>query len=155
LILGQDDYFKLPPHSNHKKRMEDIGWVGTGEVKLSLMDEHITAVKESRFADIEKPLVYFEEDRIGMESIPEASYDLIIAEGTYTTSLEKLDMRAFINRNYRETKKDRLRRGRDQSLEQGKDEELDFLEKVLEIEHKIISGHKKLADVIIPPPEDS
>ncbi|RLB53314.1 MAG: adenylylsulfate kinase, partial [Deltaproteobacteria bacterium] len=28
VILGQDDYFKLPPRSNHERRLEDISWVG-------------------------------------------------------------------------------------------------------------------------------
>ena len=28
IILGQDDYFKLPPRSNAAKRRKDITWVG-------------------------------------------------------------------------------------------------------------------------------
>ena len=45
LILGQDDYFKLPPKSNAAKRREDISWVGMGEVHLDLMDAHLKSAK--------------------------------------------------------------------------------------------------------------
>ena len=72
--------------------------------------------------------------------------DLVIAEGTYTSLLENVDLRAFIDRNYRQTKKARLTRARDPDV--------DFLEKVLEIEHQEISRHKARADVVIPPPEE-
>ena len=36
LVLGQDDYFKLPPKSNHNRRLEGIDWVGPGEVRLDI-----------------------------------------------------------------------------------------------------------------------
>lgn len=151
LILGQDDYFKLPPHSNHDMRKKDINWVGPGEVKLDLMDDHVRLLKGEREVEILKPLVYFEEDLISTESV-RGLYDIVIAEGTYTSLLEHIDVRVFIDRDYRETKKDRLARNRDQALEGGKDHELTFLERVLSIEHEIIRMHKKSADVIIPAP---
>ncbi len=145
VILAQDDYFKLPPKTNHNKRLEDLSWVGPGEVRLDLLDEHVAHLKASNVA-VTKPLVYFEEDRIGTEALEPGPYDLVIAEGTYTTLLQNVDVRAFIDRNYRQTKKDRLRRGRDPDVA--------FLEKVLAIEHDIISKHKALADVVIPPPPE-
>jgi hypothetical protein len=60
--------------------------------------------------------------------------------------LQNADVRAFIDRNYRQTKKARLKRARDPDV--------DFLEKVLEIEHQEISTHKARADVVIPPPAE-
>ena len=33
VILSQDDYFRLPPKSNTKRRFEDVSWVGPGEVQ--------------------------------------------------------------------------------------------------------------------------
>jgi uridine kinase len=147
VIFGQDDYFKLPPKSNHNKRLEDISWVGPGEVKLDLLDEHIAAIKQNPDKPLEKPLVYYDEDRIDTETLQPASPQVVIAEGTYTSLLENLDMRVFINRNYRQTKKARLKRARDPDVA--------FLEKVLEIEHQEISRHKARADVVLaPPPEE-
>ncbi|RME21679.1 MAG: hypothetical protein D6806_14325 [Deltaproteobacteria bacterium] len=146
VILAQDDYFKLPPRSNHEKRLQDISWVGPQEVRLDLLDEHIEALKEHPEKPLEKPLVYFEENEIRTETINPGMLDVIIAEGTYTSLLDNVDLRVFIDRNYRQTKKARLARARDPDL--------DFLEKVLEIEHQEISRHKARADVIIDPPEE-
>ena len=146
-VFGQDDYFKLPPKTNHQRRLEDIDWVGPSEVKLDLLDQHVSDLKQGLTEPLSKPLVYFAEDRIGSESIKPEAIDVVIAEGTYTSLLENADVRAFIDRNYRQTKKARLTRARDPDV--------DFLEKVLEIEHQIISKHKARANVIIgPPPEE-
>ena len=144
VILGQDDYFVHPPKTNHRARAKDINWVGTKEVRLDLMDENITAIKKGD-ESVKKPLVFFEDDRIDEETLDVKGVRIVIAEGTYTTALATPALRGFINRNYRQTKKNRLKRSRDPATE--------FIEKVLEIEHRIISQHKEKADVVIPPPE--
>ncbi len=146
IILGQDDYFKLPPKTNHNKRLQDINWVGTNEVKLDLLDENIQQLKTNFNKQLVKPLVIFEEDKIQDEILQAEKYNVIIAEGTYTSLLRNADFRVFINRNYKQTKKNRLKRSRDPATE--------FLERVLEIEHQIISRHIEVADVIIDPPEE-
>lgn len=152
LVLGQDDYFRLPPHSNHKQRKIDINWVGPMEVQLQLLDEHIETLCSSERRKVVKPLVHFAEDRIGTETIT-GPYDVVIAEGTYVSLLSKIDVRIFLDADFRQTRTHRLARKRDQALEDGQDQELSFLEKVLLIEHEIISRHKNLAQVIVPGPE--
>lgn len=152
IVLGQDDYFKLPPHSNHEHRMKVISWVGPGEVKLTLLNNHVKKLQEPVNEELIKPLVHFENDSIGTEVVS-GPYDVVIAEGTYTALLEDVDIRVFIDRDYKETKKHRLSRNRDQSLEDNNDQNLTFLEEVLEIEHNIIKEHKKKSDVIIPSPD--
>lgn len=144
IILSQDDYFKLPPKTNHKKRLADISWVGPNEVSLDILNKHIEFLKNNSDNPLKKPLVYFDEDRISHEFIKPCDWDVIIIEGTYTSLLRNIDLRVFIDRNYKETRKDRLKRNRDPDL--------DFLEKVLAIEHQEISRHKQLADIIIAPP---
>lgn len=141
LILAQDDYFRLPPRSNYQKRVEDMYQVGPGEVRLYLMDEHIRALKERPDQPLVKPLVYFEEDRIGSEVLPPGGWQVIIVEGTYTSLLDGVDLRVFIDRGYSRTGPDRRRRSRDS------DEE--FLEKVLAMEHRMITAHRKMADLVI------
>lgn len=152
MVLGQDDYFRLPPYSNHQQRKIDINWVGPKEVQLLLMDAHVKKLVQPKGSIVTKPLVNFTEDKIDTENIT-GPYDIVIAEGTYTALLEDVDVRVFINRDYKETKKHRLSRNRDQALENNTDQELTFLEKVLQIEHEIIKEHEKLADLVIPPPK--
>jgi uridine kinase len=140
VILQQDDYFVYPPLTNHRTRKADINWVGMQEVKLELMDSHLKKAIEGEEV-LEKPLVNYQEDCIGREDLSLKNIKAVIAEGTYTTSLENVHTRVFIDLTYKETKKSRLERARE--------EQDDFLERVLIIEHKIISAHKDRADIII------
>lgn len=142
LVLGQDDYFVLPPKSNDQARRKDIGWVGTGEVRLGLMAEHVKKIL-SGVEFIEKPLVLYQEDRIESETMPTNGVKVVVAEGTYTTLLEGVDVHVFINRTFAQTRAHREKRLRDAS-------ELDpFIDKVLEIEHRIISENRARAHFVI------
>jgi uridine kinase len=139
-VLQQDDYFRHPPRTNDRTRRSDIDWVGPNEVRLDLLDEHL-AEAGGGGAGLDKPLVIYEEDRIESETVDLQGVSVVIAEGTYTSLLENVDCRVFIDRNRLDTMEHRVRRGR---------EDFDpFIERVLEIEHAIISEHKALADVLI------
>jgi len=139
-IFQQDDYFVYPPHTNAETRKKDISWVGINEVRLDLLDEHLGYSKEGKTL-FEKPLVIFEEDRIDSEKADIGSAKVVIAEGTYTTSLKNADIRIFIDRDHKDTVESRKERAREAQDE--------FLEKILFIEHNIISAHKVLAEIII------
>ena len=139
-VFAQDDYFVYPPKTNAAKRVEDIGWVGMQEVNLFMLDEEIAAIRNGA-STIKKPLVIFGEDRITTETVDLGDYDVYIAEGTYTTALNNVDARVFIDRNLKDTKKARAKRAREKQD--------DFLEQILSIEHRIISAQKKDADIII------
>ena len=143
VVLGQDDYFELPPKSNAAKRRRDISWVGPQEVRLDLMDAHLRAAKEGA-KEITKPLVFFEDDRIDKETVSLENIHVLIAEGTYTTMLNEADFHAFINATYHTTLSHRKERARDET-------EGEFIEQVLEIEHKIISANKEKATLVLPP----
>lgn len=139
-IFQQDDYFFLPPKSNANKRKDDISWVGTQEVKIDLLNEEIADIRQGNYV-IKKPLVIFEEDRIESETVDVSGYDVMIFEGTYTTMLNNIDCKIFIDRDYHDTKASRLKRNREKQD--------DFLERILKIEHDIISKHKSMADIIV------
>ena len=142
VILQQDDYFVYPPKTNDAARRNDISWVGTQEVRLDLMDEHLEAFSKGT-ARIEKPLVDYEKDTILSESMETGDARVGIADGTYTTLLENVMCRVFIDRDYLDTRAHREKRRRDES-------ELDpFIDKVLEIEHEIISAQRDLANIIV------
>jgi uridine kinase len=140
LMLQQDDYFVYPPKTNDRTRRKDIGWVGMQEVRLGLLDEHLEQAR-SGASRIVKPLVIYEEDRITEEFLSLEGVAAVVADGTYTTALENVDARIFIDLTYLETQQSRLERAREVQDE--------FLEKVLLIEHEIISAHKPRADLII------
>ncbi len=146
LILCQDDYFRLPPKTNHLRRKTDISWVGLGEVRLDLMEAHIYSLKEHPDKPLSKPLVRFEEDDVTCEIIERGIRDVVIIEGCYTSLLSNVDIRVFIDRTYRQTRRARKLRDRDPS-------EI-LLERVLAIEHEEISTHKSRADIVIAAPHD-
>lgn len=139
-VFGQDDYFKLPPKTNENKRKEDISWVGMNEVKLDLLDENLLSAMNTD-KDITKPLVDFNADQIGEETVNLSEYDVLIAEGTYCTTLKNVDCKVFIDRNKMDTVESRKKRAREAQDE--------FLDNILTIEHEIISKHKDLANIVI------
>ena len=145
-ILQQDDYFVFPPKTNHEMRKKNIDQVGTYEVKLDFLDSNLRSFKQGA-KSIYKPLIVYDKDSITTEEMNVGDFQVMIAEGTYTTSLRFTDYRIFIDRDYRDTYSDRKKRGRDK-LEP-------FVEDVLEREHEIISSHRDKADLLITSDYDS
>ena len=143
VLLGQDDYFVLPPKSNDLKRREDDSWLGPHvEVRLDLLEQHLlTAI--GGIDEIVKPLIDYDADTVGEETIDLRSVDVVIAEGTYTSLLKHVDTKIFIARNRVDTLEHR--RKRDRGNEVGDP----FIENVLKTEHKIIAAHRQLADFVI------
>lgn len=139
-IFQQDDYFHYPPKTNAKMREQDINHVGTSEVKLDLLDQNIQEAIEGK-NHIEKPLVYFDEDKVETETADLTGIRVVIAEGTYTTALGNPQTRVFIARNYFDTKETRAERSREKQD--------DFLEQILRIEHEIIQKQSEKADLVI------
>jgi len=140
VILQQDDYFVYPPKTNERMRHRNIDHVGLSEVRLDLLDANLTDI-HAGCQTIRKPLVDFDADEIGEETVSLKGIAAVIVEGTYTTLLANVDRRVFIDRSYVDTRSVRLRRSRETQDS--------FLEQVLEIEHDIISPHKSRADIII------
>jgi uridine kinase len=87
--------------------------------------------------------VIYDDDRITTEEFDVSEFDVLIAEGTYTSLLRFADYRVFVDRDYHQTLEARKRRARD-TFEP-------FVVDVLEREHQIISRHKALADAMVTP----
>ncbi|MFH0866885.1 MAG: hypothetical protein V1904_11870 [Bacteroidota bacterium] len=139
-IFGQDDYFVYPPKTNARQREEDVSRVGMQEVQLDLLDRNLKDAQEGGFI-IKKPLVDFNADTIGEELADLTEYKVLIVEGTYTLTLKNVDCKVFINRIIYDTIESRKKRAREKQD--------DFLDKILIIEHEIISKHKAFANIII------
>jgi uridine kinase len=140
VIFQQDDYFVLPPKTNAAMRQRNIHQVGPSEVRLDLLDLNLHQFLHGA-AEIQKPLVIFDEDEITQETVSVKDVRLIIVEGTYTTILRNAHQRVFIDRTYFDTRQVRKRRSREQQNE--------LLEKILAIEHDVISSHKGRADIVV------
>jgi uridine kinase len=139
-ILQQDDYFIYPPKSNAEMRRSDIAHVGMSEVRLDLLDDNLSEAIAGA-TKIVKPLIDFDDDSIGEETVYLERIHVVIVEGTYTTALKNVSKRVFIDRTYIDTREAR-------SLRACEDQD-DFLEKILTIEHEIISSHEPRADIIV------
>ena len=143
ILLGQDDYFILPPWSNAIKRREDPEWLGPHiEVKFDLLEQNLKdAICGKR--EIIKPLVDYDNNSIGREVVGLDGVKVVIVEGTYTSLLKHVDTRVFIARSFLDTLKHRQKRNR------GNEAGDPFIEQLLDMEHKIIAGHRQLADFVI------
>ncbi|WP_100076729.1 uridine kinase family protein [Chryseobacterium camelliae] len=140
LVLQMDDYFTLPPKTNHENRLLSLENIGPHEVNLKKLSGNIKDFKKG-MPIIEKPLVHYRENSIRTEALEVEECKVIIVEGTYILELEDFDYKIFIDRNYKDTYKNRMQRNRD--------EQSDFVEKVLDIEHRIIRNFKNNADLIL------
>lgn len=139
-IFQQDDYFVYPPKTNSEIRKKDIGHVGLSEVHVDLLDANLKDFLDGK-EEIEKPLVIFEEDRIDKETASLKGVQVAVAEGTFTTLLKNVKQHIFIDVDYNDTRAHRAKRAREKQDE--------FLEKILKIEHEIISSHKPKAEVLV------
>ncbi len=143
VLLGQDDYFELPPKSNDAKRREDDSWLGPHvEVRFDVLEQNlIDAIGGTD--EIVKPLIDYDANTVEDETISLEGVKVVIAEGTYTSLLKHVDTKVFIARNRVDTLEHRQKRNR------GSEVGDPFIENVLKIEHKIIAGHRQLADFVI------
>lgn len=143
IVLGQDDYFFLPPRLNSAKRHEDPDWLGPHvEINFGIFEQNLIDAIENK-SSIEKPLVDYNANTIEPQTINLDDVKVIIAEGTYTSLLKHVDVKIFISRNWLKTLEDRRKRNR------GNEVNDPFTEQILATEHKIIAGHKQLADFVI------
>lgn len=143
VVLGQDDYFVLPPKLNDARRREDPEWLGPHiEVRLDVLEQNLIDAIIGK-STITKPLVEYESDVISEETIDLEGIQVLIAEGTYSTLIKHVDTKVFIARNRLDTLEHRKKRNRGDEVSDP------FIEEVLKTEHKIIAGHRQLADFVI------
>jgi uridine kinase len=143
ILLGQDDYFVLPPKSNDAKRREDPEWLGPHvEVRMDVLEKNLKdAIRGA--GEIAKPQIDYDRNSVEEEIVGLEGIKVVIAEGTYTALLKSADTRVFIARSRLDTLEHRRKRNR------GGEVGDPFVEQVLMTEHKIIAGHRQLADFVI------
>lgn len=143
VVLGQDDYFVLPPKSNDARRRTDPEWLGPhAEVLFDLLQANVDAALAGASA-IDKPTVDYALDSVSTECLDLTGVKVVVVEGTYVSLLRHVDVRVFIARDRLATLEHRRRRNR------GKEVRDPFVEAVLRTEHMIIAGHRYLADILV------
>ncbi len=133
----------LPPKSNDVKRRENPEWLGPHvEVQLDILESNLKDAINGQ-PEITKPLIDYNANVIEEEKVNLESVKVVIAEGTYTSLLKNVDTKIFIARNRLDTLEHRKKRNRGDEVGDP------FIENVLKTEHKIIAGHRQLADFVI------
>jgi len=139
-ILHMDSYFKLPPKDNHKRRTESLDFVGPQEVDLEKINNHISSFKNNE-VEIQIPVVNYFDNNFTYRTIQLDSVDVLIIEGVYSFLLENLDLKIFLEKTYKHTLQNRLKRTRENHEP--------LIETILEIEHNIVKSLRSHADYII------
>ncbi len=143
VLLGQDDYFALPPAFNDARRKADPLWIGPfAEVRLDLLNQNILDAINGK-QHLSKPDINYSANTVTNTKMNLDGIKVIIIEGTYVSLLRHIDTRIFIASNWKDTLPFRQKRNR------GNEVHDPFVENILLTEHLIIAGHRYLADYIL------
>ena len=142
VLISQDEYFHLPPRQNHNKRVEDFEWIGLGEVDWKLLNGVIDQVLDPAVASVEVPEMDWELDTKEWKTMDAEEVDVVVIEGTYVLGEKREgEVGIFFEHTYVDTRENRLARNREVVD--------DFIQRVLEREHGIISALRKDADLVV------
>ena len=139
-VLHQDNYFKLPPRTNHEQRCLDLANVGPHEVDLALLHSHIVAFRARRDGVV-APRVDYPSNAFLTQRLDFSALDVLIVEGTYVLRLDDVDVRIFLDATSDDTRERRRVRNRDIDAP--------IVEQVLAIEHELIAPQAALAQIVI------
>lgn len=142
VLISQDEYFHLPPRQNHNKRVEDFDWIGLGEVDWELLNGVIDQVLDPEVSSVEVPEMDWELDTKEWKTMEAEEVDVVVIEGTYVLGEKREgELGIFFEHTFEDTRENRLARNREVVD--------DFIQRVLEREHKIISGLREKADLVV------
>ena len=139
-VLHQDDYFKLPPRTNHENRCLDLANVGPHEVDLARLHSHIIAFREARDSVI-APVVDYPANAFRTRLVDFSPLAALVVEGTYVLRLDDVDVRIFLDATSDDTRERRRVRNRDIDAP--------IVDQVLAIEHTLVAPQASLAQIVI------
>lgn len=138
-VLNLDNYFLLPPRTNHEQRNESLRHVGPHEVNLTLLASHIAAFRHG--VSVIAPLVDYPANQFVTQRFDFAHTQLLIVEGTYALALADLDWRIFHLATHEHSEERRRRRNRDIDAP--------IITQILAIEHTLVAPYAAAADVLV------
>ena len=138
-IIHQDNYFVRPPRTNHEHRLTDLGSVGPQEVRMDLIQSHMAAFRSG--LTVTAPIVDYPGNRFVTQSLAFTDTQVLVVEGTYALLLDGWDIGIFLQATWTDTAGRRKSRNRD----------IDdpFVDRVLEIEHRLIAPQGNAADILL------
>lgn len=140
-VLHQDDYFHLPPRTNHLHRIEDLAArVGPQEVNVALLAEHVAAFRAGA-GGLTGPRSDHHANRFLTRPLDFAPLAALVVEGTYVLHLREPDLRIFLAATWEDTRERRRLRGRDIVDP--------VIDRILAIEHEIIARQRAAADLVV------
>lgn len=140
LVIHQDDYFRLPPRANHRRRVEDLSWVGPREVDLERLAADLRAFLQGA-ATLALPTVDESADRFAVSRHDVSDVRVLVVEGTYVTVLEDTALRVFVRGSADSTRNARRLRGRE-AIEA-------ITDTILRREHELIARHEAEAHLVL------
>ncbi|MFV1956857.1 MAG: glycosyltransferase [bacterium] len=153
LTLPGDAFFFLTPADNHLARIKAYErsrlaeYLGPGEIDFDRLESAVHLAADRGINEITVPSDCRRLESRRYEHVPMdlTGSDVIIVDLTYSLLLEDADIKAFFQSDF----KKRLTEIRERNIARDPDQDFSFIEKVLTIEHEIIQGMKKDANLII------
>ena len=139
-VLHQDDYFRLPPATNHANRERDLANVGPHEVDVALLRSHVEAFRAGARAVV-APRVDYPGNCFVRDVRDFSALSVLVVEGTYVVAHVPADVRIFMAATSEDTRERRKARNRDIDAP--------IVDQVLAIEHPIIAAQAALADIVV------
>lgn len=137
-IISQDDYYSSDYQSRNKLREKNgIETVGYQEIEVEKLNTLCSNFKENKGLQIQQLNLF---TRLMEIVIASSVFNVLILEGLYTNYLNA-DFKVYLEGNVRDTQYFRMN--------QGKEEQTDFRQKVLEKESRVVCQSKPLANLII------
>lgn len=138
-ILHVDDYYRVPPRERKAWREEHgLEAVGDDEIDWDLLGRHVAAFRAGAEATL--PCVDLVNGRVDRLLTDFADLPVLVVEGLYAMRAPA-DLKVFIDLTYRDTEKAQLLRGKETAD--------DARRRVLEREHRVVSAHRELADLVV------
>jgi uridine kinase len=139
-LIHQDDFFRLPPRTNHEARVRDLGHVGPHEVDLDAVAALLAAFRRGA-PDVSAPLLDYPNNRFLEQRYDFSDTAVLLVEGTYVLGFPALDQRIFLEATHEDTQERRRARARDIDAP--------IIDEILAIEHRLIAAYAAMADIVI------
>jgi mannosylfructose-phosphate synthase len=151
--ISGDAFFKRVPSENHQARVDAYAegrlheYLGPSEVDLERLDSILgRAVEKSvNLVSVPSDCRTLESRRYNDVPVDLEGIDVLFVDLTYSLLLENATLKVFLESDYRA----RVDEIRERNLGRDPDQDFEFILKVLEIEHGIIQGLKKRANLIV------
>ena len=152
-VISGDAFFVLPPAQNHANRVDADARgclaeaIGPHEVDLERLDRIVAAVRDRDVATVCVPSDCRSLPGRRYPEVPIALHgvDVLFVDLTYSLLLDNVACKVFLERS----SLDNIEHVRQRNLERDPDQDFDFIQRVLTLEHEIIDSLKQRADIVV------